>query len=554
MALLRLWVEPFSYVVKLLLLINSTVFALVSPPTESLLIQTTIGTFEGFTNTTGNYEAWLGIPYAEPPTGNLRFKAPVAITKPFKGIQQATAFGDACPQPVSSATVGVNISENCLVLNVFRPSGTRSNAKLPVLLWIHGGAFSINSASSPGFNSPAFIFERAAVLGKPVLFVSINYRINAFGFLASQFIEPQDLNMGLQDQVQAFKWVNNEIASFGGDPEKVTIWGQSAGAGSVEAHVLFTTEKPLFRAGILDSSTGPFKSAPFPFQYDEPGKTFGHILSLVGCPPPSPEALKCLQDAPFPVVMNASNFLLATTINHQAWQPTIAPGTFIDQRPSARLASGKFLRVPLLWGTNQNEGTTFSETLLGLPKMSVSEEDASFDQFVGSLILDNRTLTPDVLGEFNALYPANDPANGAPFNTGDSLFDRGAAWYGDNMFLAPRRLYFKKAAPTQNLFGYFFTEFFPGSNPELGVFHASELPLIFGGSPASEMSLATAFTDFYVNFVNDLNPGASWPLYNLKDNLILQLKKDNITPIIDDFLIEKTNFLNTAKVLAEFEK
>ena len=161
--------------------------------------------------------------------------------------------------------------------------------------------------------------------------------------------------------------------------------------------------------------------------------------------------------------------------------------------------------------------------------MDGPEEDARFDQFIGALILDNRTLTTDVLDRFHKLYPANDSSLGGRFNTGQSLFDRGEAWYTDNMYLAPRRLFFNKAAGSQTLFGYFFNEFIPGNDPTLGgelwctyffinckpdafiaVFHASELPLIFGGVPASELSLAEAFTDAYINFVTDLDPGCEY--------------------------------------------
>ena len=115
-----------------------------------------------------------------------------------------------------------------------------------------------------------------------------------------------------------------------------------------------------------------------------------------------------------------------------------------------------------------NEGTTFSQSVLGLPPMNGPEEDARFDQFIGDLILDNRTLTTDVLDKIRQLYPANDSSLGGPFNTGQSLFDRAEAWYTDNMYLAPRRLFFNKAAESQTLFGYFFNEFIPGNNPLLG--------------------------------------------------------------------------------------
>jgi len=162
-----------------------------------------------------------------------------------------------------------------------------------------------------------------------------------------------------------------------------------------------------------------------------------------------------------------------------------------------------------------------------------------------------------VLAQIRTLFPQNDPTLGAPFNTGDSLFDRGEAWYTDSMFLSPRRLFFEHAAPLQPMFAYYFKEFIPGNDPSLGVAHASELALLFGPIPAAaqvETDFANTMTDFYINFVNDLNPGAEWPAFTLASRNVLQLQRDNITVIPDDWDVNKTNFLNSPKVLAEFEK
>jgi len=424
---------------------------------------------------------------------------------------------------------------------------------LPVLVWIYGGAFNTGTASDPAYD-PTFLINRSVAIGKPVIFVSLNYRVNTFGFLASSHVDPEDLNAGLQDQRAAFTFVRDEIAAFGGDPDKVTIWGQSAGAGGVEAQVVYPSETPLFRAAIADSSAGPFHSAPFAAQYDEPGMPYARLVELVGCPSGS-ASLSCLQQAPFETVLNATNFLLGVVLNQQLWYPTVGPpGSFVPVRPSEKIASGDFLHVPILWGTNLNEGTVFSHSVLGLPQMSPADEDARFDEFIGGTLLDNRTLTPDVFNEIHKLYPANDSSLGGAFNTGDSLFDRAEAWYTDDMYLSPRRLFFDKAAPLQKLFAYFFTEFFPGENPVDGVSHGSELGLIFGGAPASETNLANTFTDAYINFITDLNPGSFWPQYNLEDRPVLQWMKDNITIILDDFNLAKTDFLNSVKVLGEFEK
>ena len=187
--------------------------------------------------------------------------------------------------------------------------------------------------------------------------------------------------------------------------------------------------------------------------------------------------------------MNVTNVMVNETLNMQFWEPVVGPaGSMIDARASQKIQSGEFRRVPYLAGTNVrnldlspfyrvehiksiirqlNEGTQFAEELLNLSHPGVSEDDI-FDAYVGALLVDNRTLTQDVLNEFHVLYPANDSANGGIFNTGDSLFDRAAAWYTDEMFLAPRRLFFEKAATSQPLYGYHFTELVPPNPPLLG--------------------------------------------------------------------------------------
>ncbi|THH07976.1 hypothetical protein EW146_g9143 [Bondarzewia mesenterica] len=496
-------------------------------------VKLNIGTFRGLATPNGT-DRWLGIPYATPPVGDLRFKAPVPISKPFDSVKNALEFGNACPQPIT-ASLGAPIGEDCLYLNVWRPQNTSAHARLPVLVWIHGGVYNTG-----------------------------NYRLNTFGFLSSVYVPVEDLNNGLQDQRAAFSFIQKNIAQFGGDPAKarvhlnpsdslqqltmlgkVTIWGQSAGAGSVEAQIIYHSSRPLFRAGIMDSPVGPFKNSPPPSTFDLPGKPFDLILNATGCTA-GPRA--------FPLV-NFSNLMIEQTLNNQFWEPTVAPGSFVPVRASTRIADGEFLHVPMIAGTNLNEGATFSDTLFGL-NLSLSAEDATFDEFVKESVIDQSKVTSDVLTEIKTLYPANDSSQGVPFNTGDSLFDRASAWYSDFMFLAPRRRFFQQAAPLQPIFGYHFREFIAGNNPILGVAHASELPLLFGTvSPAAnETDFGNTWLDFYINFINDLNPGSAWPRYMLGSKQLLQLKRDNITAIADDFHMEMTDFDNSAEVLDEWEK
>ncbi|KAF8637809.1 hypothetical protein AX16_010727 [Volvariella volvacea WC 439] len=525
-----------------------------STPTTSVLgpeITLRTGIFSGVLSPDNGTEKWLGIPYAEPPVGPLQFKAPVPVSSSQEMASKgdATRFGNACPQPPSNE-LGAPIAEDCLYLNVWRPIGTKTGDNLPVIAWIHGGAFTFGAANA----DPTRIIQRSVLVGKPLIFVSLNHRLNTFGFLASRHVPAEDLNAGLLDQRQALIFIQNNIAAFGGDPSKVTIWGQSAGAGGVEAHFIYPANRTLFRAGIAESSTGPFKTSPHASVYDNPGLPFSRLLSEVGCPEGA-TSVDCLRTVPFEKLLNISNTMISNTLNSQLWQPSIGPlGSLIPERASARMLRGDFLHLPYIGGTNANEGTTFSVSLRNLGLHGIAE-DAAFSTFIQQLYIDPSTITSSTLNTIHSLYPANYSSLGDPFNTGDSLFDRAQTWYTEEMFLAPRRLFFEAASRTQKVYAYHFKEFIPGNDPTLGVAHSSELALLFGPIPNTiETDFANQFLDFYINFVHNLDPGPQWTAYQPQAKNVLQLQRDNVTMVPDDWALERTTFLNAPHVLDEFQK
>lgn len=223
-------------------------------------------------------ESFRGIPFAQPPVGQLRLKPPQPITSPLGNIDGTTLLPRACPQfffsvsdsgwPQSVAGTLLNLpifqkitnaGEDCLTLNIQRPAGTKEGDKLPVLFWMFGGGFQLGSTQM--YEATGLITESVAQ-GKPVILVAVNYRLGAFGWLpGKEILADGSSNLGLLDQRLAMKWVADNIAAFGGDPDKVTIWGESAGALSVMDHMmLFNGDhtykgKPLFRAGIMDSGS-----------------------------------------------------------------------------------------------------------------------------------------------------------------------------------------------------------------------------------------------------------------------------------------------------------
>jgi carboxylesterase type B len=249
----------------------ATVLAASSPtPATGPIVSLDSGLFTG--TTANGTNKFLGIPFAQPPVGDLRFRHPKPLG-PYVGNHNATAFGLSCPQQAANLSLSglplatleyletlgttstIPIGEDCLFINVVAPAQATSGSKLPVVVWIYGGGFEDGSSANVDGST---IVNHSIALQKPVVYVSLNYRLAAFGFLASQEVKDGRVgNLGLWDQRLAFRWVQKYIHAFGGDPSKVTIWGQSAGAISVSLQMLTNggNTEGLFRAAFMQSGS-----------------------------------------------------------------------------------------------------------------------------------------------------------------------------------------------------------------------------------------------------------------------------------------------------------
>ncbi|KAF7376885.1 Carboxylic ester hydrolase [Mycena sanguinolenta] len=498
-------------------------------------------------------EFFGNIPYADPPLAGLRFRAPVLKSSLDPGPFNATEYGPACLQIATGLTLN-EMSEDCLTINVLRPAGTSSDSKLPVMFWTYGGGFVGGQAST---SNASLIVAQSVARGTPIIFINFNYRLGPLGFPRGQEAGGQGaVNLGIKDQIAALQWVQMNIESFGGDKNKVTMFGQSAG--SVMTSVLFLNPSivcNLARGAIFESGyqgTAPLFS---PARDETEWETFVSGVPSCSDIATSGSTFGCLAQANTTEILQGFALVSAVSTTLTPWPPVLdGPGGLIPDFPSALFQSGQFARLPFIAGTVLDEGTTF-----------VPQTINSTEEILESILsLFSPSSSPTTLEESAEtvlqLYP-DIPALGSPFGTGNSTFGlssqfkRAAAIIGDSDFQAQRRLWIETAANAGvKTFGYLFTE--PQPTPSaLGVFHASELVYVFGKpgntSPASE-ELSRIMTDYWVSFVTSLTPNdglgvarPEWAQYTPQNKTLMQLNDANLTMIPDDYRADQITFLNS---------
>ncbi|KAF8909723.1 esterase 1 [Gymnopilus junonius] len=489
------------------------------------------------------------IPFAEPPLGELRLKPPVLKTQLDVETFDASSFGKGCFQLGGTATT---FTEDCLTINVFRPSGISSNAKLPVVrvtlfssATSYGGGFQDGEASI--FNASALVAQ-SIVRGTPIVYVNFNYRLGPLGFPQGQEAENRGaLNLGLKDQLTALDWVQANIANLA---------GTNPSAGAIMTAVLFLNSpiEKLARAAIFES--GSAATAPiFPAaQRENDWQLFVEGVPSCANLTSTANTFSCLRKANSTEIFSGVANAVANSPDAFPFSPTIdGPGGLIPDLPSHLFARGQFARLPFIAGTNLDEGTTF----VPMASLTTAElQEALIENYSPSL------PGPGVLSattnKLLELYP-DVPALGSPFNTGNETFGltnykRAAAILGDTAFQAQRRSWSRTATKAGvKTFGYLFTQPQPGSNPALGVFHSAEVFFVYGAPPdtsVSALQLSSIMIDYWVSFATSLdpndghgNPRPNWAQYTAKNEVLLQLNAANLTLIPDNYRKEQIDFI-----------
>ncbi len=457
----------------------------------------------------GGTWTYLGIPYAKPPTGNLRWKPPEP-PQPWSSERECVKFGPSGPQPSSSEVTG-QTSEDCLYLNVWTPAKSTSE-KLPVMVWIHGGAFAEGSSTEPFYN-------RLNLSKQGVIVVTINYRLGPFGFLAYPALSKESphgvsSNYGLEDQVQALKWVQNNIAAFGGNPGNVTIFGESAGAESVDMLLVSPQSKGLFNRAISES--GPqwhFGFLPPLSSLREAEKTGGQFATALGCSSAA-DPLAAMRAKSSDELIKAWGWTDERVCPPQGMQFfPVVDAWFLPDQPTTLFKEGKQYDVPVIIGSNKDDGSLFGG-IAGGNKVTTAQYESLIRAATGD-------LTPEVLKMFPATTDAQVPAALSNLMT--------------QMDFAsfPRFVAGSVAKTKAHSYLYQFTRVPPTADgARLGAYHASELPYVFGnldtslGYTQKDQDLSKAMMGYWTRFAKTGDPNGDgqteWPAYGPGDqNLVL---------------------------------
>ncbi|MBI4767295.1 MAG: carboxylesterase family protein [Deltaproteobacteria bacterium] len=481
---------------------------------------------------TGHYEdngqiaVFKGIPYAKPPISDLRWRPPQPVDA-WEGVKSCTSFSASAFQTLMDINKFFNElirrqgwswprttlirllfslmpapkqSEDCLYLNIRTPS-LETNAKLPVMFWIHGGDHLDGSGSEP-------FYQSNALSHKGIVLVTINYRLGIMGYfghpeLSRESDQGVSGNYGTLDQIFALKWVQQNISAFGGNPGDVTIFGESAGGESVAHLMTSPLSRGLFRKAIMQSpaNSGQMIHLRHAFMdhpsLEDAGKNFAGLLVSS-----SDKQLAELRKVPAKVLYES----LRKNPKMSEFFPNV-DGYVLEKSPFEVFLNGEQAKVPVLLGSNSDEATVIYP-LFPVPLVELKHREVTPDNVAGIL---KEEFGEDTAELFN-LYP------GAKQGKMDSLI----AMLGDSMFGAKVHFYALQAAKGgQKAYLYFFTRVPPSPKQTAGAFHAAEVPFVFNHSipilplTKQDLNLSELMVDYWTQFAKTGDPNASnrpeWP-------------------------------------------
>jgi para-nitrobenzyl esterase len=485
------------------------------------------GQLSGIHDASTGLSEFKGIPYAAPPLGPLRWKAPQPVTA-WSGVRKADHFGPRCMQrPLYSDMVfrSDGMSEDCLYLNVWTPAHA-ANEKLPVLVYFYGGGFT-------GGDGSELRYDGASLAQRGIVTVTVNYRLDVFGFLAlpalaAESPEHATGNYGLLDQNAALRWVQRNIAAFGGDPGQVTIGGESAGSMSVSAHMASPLSKGLMQRAIGESGSVLGNLSPRPLALAE--KDSEAFMRKAGAH--SLEQLRAMKAGALLAVADDKDL--------HALRPTI-DGYFLPRSPEAIYQAGEQAHIPLLVGSNSQEGD-YTE-LLDKAAPTPANYRAAMKKILGA-------HTADALKLYPGKTDAEVKTSGTAFES--DHFIAYATW---------RWMQLQRQTGQAPVYDYYFTQARPArrdgsAGPDAGAVHSGEIEFALGNLPgnrvyawtAADQRVSSVMEGYWANFIKTGDPNGAglphWPAATEKDGGLLRQVIGNDTHTCVDHNAARYDFLH----------
>jgi para-nitrobenzyl esterase len=456
---------------------------------------------------------FLGIPYAAPPTGERRWRPPAPVPA-WEGVRPCKQFGDSCPQPDAPWYGLGSLGEDCLYLNIWVGAG-ESEAPLPVMVWIHGGAF-LSGSTSLQLRRGLPLYEGRRLAARGVVVVTINYRLGPFGFLSHPLLSresPEGVsgNYGLLDQLAALRWVRENAASFGGDASRITLFGESAGAVSILDLMVSPLGEGLFQGAIAES-------APFWIQHilppayrslEEAERMGGELARALGSRG-MPDELGDMRSRGEEELIAAAHLEAGLLPGGMHFGPVV-DGWLLPDRPERLFLQGKQNPARLIIGSNRDEANFFLAAL----DLTPSDYEELVGRMAGELSGEALRLFP--VGGIEGVYPAlSAMVTAFEFTAPCRFLARCLNDQGVNAYL----YHFTRVPPTEQ-------------GRTLCSCHGSEIPYVFGaidpgeGYGESDLMLSAVMMDYWVNFAAAGDPNGAglipWPPYTPQADLSLEL-------------------------------